>query len=152
MVSTLHGCSYENSTISPVNKLINSMALLSFSPSFTFLSFTFLFNLFCFSGLCQIVVLLNLLDTKVNPNCLLLSERERENRRSPVLRRGGGRGGGAMVLGKLSVPRRPTNLDNSRTRAYCACNRCRWGLIGHFFSSLSFLFSFSLFGRRPDID
>ena len=25
-----------------------------------------------------------------------------------------------MVLGKLSVPGRPTNLDNSRARAYCA--------------------------------
>ena len=32
-----------------------------------------------------------------------------------------------MVLGKLSVPRRPTNLDNSTTRAYCACSRCGWG-------------------------
>ena len=28
--------------------------------------------------------------------------------------------GGAMVLGKLSVPRRPTNLDNSRARAALA--------------------------------
>ena len=28
-----------------------------------------------------------------------------------------------MVLGKLSVPGRPTNLDNSRTRAYCAYSR-----------------------------
>ena len=27
-----------------------------------------------------------------------------------------------MLLGKLSVPRRPTNLDNSRARAYCACS------------------------------
>ena len=32
--------------------------------------------------------------------------------------------GGAMVLGKLPVPGRPTNLDNSRARAYCACSRC----------------------------
>ena len=31
--------------------------------------------------------------------------------------------GGAMVLGKLSVPGRSTNLDNSRTRPYCACSR-----------------------------
>ena len=35
--------------------------------------------------------------------------------------RGGGGGGGVsgsqMVLGKLSVPRHPTNLDNSRARA-----------------------------------
>ena len=47
--------------------------------------------------------------------------------------------GGAKVLGKLSVPGRPTNLDNSRTRAYCACSMCGWGLFGHFFSRLSFL-------------
>ena len=51
-----------------------------------------------------------------------------------------------MVLGKLPVPGRPTNLDNSRARAYCACSRCGWGLFGHFYSQLSFLFlsSFSL--------
>ena len=49
-----------------------------------------------------------------------------------------------MVLGKLPVPGRLTNLDGSRTRAYCACSECGWGLFGHFFSSLSFLFSFSL--------
>ena len=30
--------------------------------------------------------------------------------------------GGAMVLGNLSVPERPTNLDNSRARACCACS------------------------------
>ena len=60
--------------------------------------------------------------------------------------------GGAKVLGKLSVPGRPTNLDNSRAGAYCACSRCGWGMFGHFFSRLSFLFSFSFFGRRPDID
>ena len=30
-----------------------------------------------------------------------------------------------MVLGKLPVPGRPTNLDNSRARAYCACSRFR---------------------------
>ena len=29
-----------------------------------------------------------------------------------------------MVLGKLPVPGRPNNLDNSRARAYCACSRC----------------------------
>ena len=48
------------------------------------------------------------------------------------------------MLGKLSVPGRPTSLDGSRARAYCACSRCGWGLVGHFFSHLSFLFSFSL--------
>ena len=42
--------------------------------------------------------------------------------------------GGAKVLGKLPVPGRPTNLDYSRARAYCACSRCGWGLFGHFFS------------------
>ena len=52
--------------------------------------------------------------------------------------------GGAKVLGKLSVPGRPTSLDDSRARAYCACSRCGWGLFEHFFSHLSFLFSFSL--------
>ena len=48
---------------------------------------------------------------------------------------------GAMVLGKLPVSGRPTNLDNSRARAYCACSRC-W--FGHFVSHTSFLTSFSL--------
>ena len=38
--------------------------------------------------------------------------------------------GGAMVLGKLSVPGRPTDLDQRRTRAYCACSKCE--LCGHF--------------------
>ena len=45
-----------------------------------------------------------------------------------------------MVLGKLSVPGRPTDLEQSRARAYCACSRCEWGLYGHFFSRLPFLF------------
>ena len=36
----------------------------------------------------------------------------------------GGWSGGAKVLGKLSVPGRPTSLDDSRARAYCACSRC----------------------------
>ena len=52
--------------------------------------------------------------------------------------------GGAKVLGKLPVLGRPTNLDDSRARAYCACSRCGWGLFGHFFFHLLFLFSFSL--------
>ena len=52
-------------------------------------------------------------------------------------------------------PKQPTNqpkssagasyiLDYSRARAYCPCSRCGWGLFGHFYSHLSFLFSFSL--------
>ena len=72
MVITLHRCSYDNSTISSVNKLKQYDASLLFSLlSLFFLS---LFFLICFSSLCQIrqrVVLLNLLDTKVTPNCVL---------------------------------------------------------------------------------
>ena len=70
---------------------------------------------------------------------------------------------GAMVLGKLPVPGRLTNSDDSRTRAYCACSGCGWGgldifsLLHHFFSPPSFnLSSFSLSPslseRRSDID
>ena len=32
------------------------------------------------------------------------------------------------MLGNLSVPGRPTDLDYSRARACCACSRCGWGL------------------------
>ena len=55
-----------------------------------------------------------------------------------------GRGwpGDAKVLDKLSVPWRPTDLDNSRARNYCCCSRFKCGLFRHFFSRLSFLFSF----------
>ena len=50
-----------------------------------------------------------------------------------------------MVLGKLTVPVRPTNLDNSRARAYCACSRCKGGgCLDIFFSRLSFLSSIAL--------
>ena len=41
-----------------------------------------------------------------------------------------------MVLGKLLVPGRPTNLDHSRTRAFYACRRCGWGLFGRLFSHI----------------
>ena len=41
-----------------------------------------------------------------------------------------------MVLGKLPVPGRPTNLDNGVARAYCTCSRCGRGLFEHFFSHL----------------
>ena len=51
-----------------------------------------------------------------------------------------GGSGGATVLGKLPVPRRPTNLDKSRARAYCACSRCGWGYFDIF--SLFYPFSF----------
>ena len=49
-----------------------------------------------------------------------------------------------MVIGNFPVPGRSTYLDKSRAGTYCACNRCGSGLFGHFFSHLSFLFSFSL--------
>ena len=49
-----------------------------------------------------------------------------------------------MMLGKVSVPGRPTNLDHSRAKAYCACSRCGWGLFGHSLSRLSFLSFFFL--------
>ena len=52
--------------------------------------------------------------------------------------------GGAKVKSKLPVPGRPTYLDFSRARAYCACSGCGWWLFGHFFSHLSLFFSFSL--------
>ena len=57
-----------------------------------------------------------------------------------------------MVLGKFSVLGRPTSLENGRARDYCACSRCGRGLFEHFLSRLSFFLSFSLLGRRPDID
>ena len=52
-----------------------------------------------------------------------------------------------MVLGKLPVPGRPTNLDQSRARAYCAGSRCGWGLFDHFFLS-SVISLFFLGGGR----
>ena len=58
-----------------------------------------------------------------------------------------------MVLGNFPVPGRPTNLDDSRARAYCACSRCGWGVVWTFLLSPIFSLLFlSLFGRRPDID
>ena len=43
-----------------------------------------------------------------------------------------------MVLGKLSVPGHPTNLNNSRARVYCACSRCWWVAVSIFFLSSVF--------------
>ena len=57
-----------------------------------------------------------------------------------------------MVLDKLPALGRPTNLDNSRAMAYCACSRCGWGLSRHFVSRLLFLSSFSLSGKWSNID
>ena len=55
-----------------------------------------------------------------------------------------------MVLGELPVSGRPSNLDNSRARAYCACSGCGWGFVRTFFLSFSISHFFLL--RRPDID
>ena len=52
-----------------------------------------------------------------------------------------------MVLGKFSVPGRPTNLENSRARDYCACSSCSRGL--HSFSRLSFSFLSPSLGDGP---
>ena len=55
-----------------------------------------------------------------------------------------------MVLGKFPVPGRPPHLDYSGARANCAYSRCGCGLIGHIFSHLSFLSSFSFsMGEDP---
>ena len=60
------------------------MALLySFARLSLFFLFTFLFILFCFSSLYQKVVLLNLLDTNVNPiSYYFPREKERESPKS----------------------------------------------------------------------
>ena len=55
-----------------------------------------------------------------------------------MLHRIRGWSGGAKVLDKLPVPGRPTSLNDSRARPYCAYSRCERGLFGHFFSRLSF--------------
>ena len=45
-----------------------------------------------------------------------------------------------MVLGKLPVPGRPTDFDDSRARAYCTCSRCGKGCLDIFSLVLLFLF------------
>ena len=138
MVITFHRCSYDNSTISSVNKVKQYDVSLLF-PSFTFLSFTFLFNLFFkfMCRICQRVALLNLMDTKVNPNCLLFHrERERENRPAKS------RGDGVVRWCLESIQSRSVLLIWIIVRVYCTCSRCGWGLFAHFFSRLSFLFCF----------
>ena len=43
------------------------------------------------------------------------------------------------MLGRLSMPGRPTNLENSKAWVYCACSRWGWGCLDIFFSRLHFL-------------
>ena len=52
-----------------------------------------------------------------------------------------------MVLGKLLVPGRPTNLDYSRARTYCACSKCEWVVWIFFLLSIISLFFLPLSGR-----
>ena len=55
-----------------------------------------------------------------------------------------------MVLGKLPVPERPANLDDSRARAYCACGSCGLGVVWTFLLSAIFSLLFlPLSGRGP---
>ena len=56
---------------------------------------------------------------------------------------GGGWSGGSMALGKIQVPGRPTILITVG-QGPTALAIGGWGLFGHFYSHLSFLFSFSL--------
>ena len=61
--------------------------------------------------------------------------------------------GGAMVLGKLPVPGRPTIWITVGQGPTVLAVGAGGGLFGHFYSRLSFLYSFSLsIGRWPDID
>ena len=53
--------------------------------------------------------------------------------------------GAAMVLGKLPVLGRSTNLDHNWARAYCTCSRCGWGFLDIFFSRLHVPFLSSFF-------
>ena len=55
-----------------------------------------------------------------------------------------GRSGGAMVLGKLPVPWRPTIWMIVRQGPIALAVGAGGGLFGHFYSHLSFLPSFSL--------
>ena len=57
-----------------------------------------------------------------------------------------------MVLGKLPVPGRPTIWIAVGQGPTALVVGARGGLFGYFYSLLSFLSSFSLFKRRPDID
>ena len=45
---------------------------------------------------------------------------------------------------------RPTKLSNGRTRFYCACSRCGWGLFGNF-PFVCYISSFSLSLPRKSV-
>ena len=60
--------------------------------------------------------------------------------------------GGAMVLGKLPVPGRPTIWITVGQGPTALAVGAGGGLFGHLYSHLSFLLFLPLFGRPPDID
>ena len=60
--------------------------------------------------------------------------------------------GGAMVLGKLPVSGHSSMLIIVGQGPHVLAVGAGGWLFGHFYSRLSFLFYYSLFGRRPDID
>ena len=60
--------------------------------------------------------------------------------------------GGAMVLGKLPVPGRPTIWVILGQGPIALAVGAGGGLFGHFFSSLFFLLFLPLSGRRPNIN
>ena len=60
--------------------------------------------------------------------------------------------GRAMVLGKFSVPGRPTNMDYNRARTYRAYSRWGGGCLDIFVSSIISLYFRHHSGRRPDIN
>ena len=57
-----------------------------------------------------------------------------------------------MVLGKLSVPGRPTIWMIVGQGPIALAEGAGGGLFGHFYSPLSFLLFLLPSGRRPDID
>ena len=57
-----------------------------------------------------------------------------------------------MVLGKLPVPGRPTILITVGQGPTALAVGAGGGVLGHFYSHLSFLLFLPLFGRRPNID
>ena len=54
-----------------------------------------------------------------------------------------------MVLGTLPVPKRPTSLNSSRARTYCACSMCGWGCLDIFSISCHFSFISPSLGDGP---
>ena len=60
--------------------------------------------------------------------------------------------GGAKMLGKVSMPGRPTNLDNSRQWSVALAVGAGGGCLDIFLLSIISLCFLLLSGRRPDID